>query len=383
MVRFFGMMGFFLAVLAALLTWFYHGFLKRARMAFFRSEFFPRDAASIAVIGGKPPRHKRLLGWLLSLLLALLSLNVMHISGIYLLHMAAIGALTHLLYLLFKSFLPAALRRIHFSGVIPVLAALLVLVFGFLNLHHVTPTRYTLYTDKPIRQGGVRAVVISDVHYGVSLDDDEMQQVCDEISALAPDAVLLLGDMVDNDTPAASVPVLFSMLGGIEAKEGVYFVFGNHDRPYTQAKSEFDKSAVLAAIQNAGITLLQDETALLGDDVLLIGREDASRSRMPIDALLPDDGSNRYRIVLDHQPADYENIGKTDADLVLSGHTHGGQLFPLVQLMSLFHINDHVYGYTEIDADTAAIVSSGLALWRIPVKTAAPAEYCIIDILPR
>ena len=372
----------FLAALFILLCFFFHGYIRRAHMAFFRPEFFPRGAASIAVIG-KSPLWQKLLWWLFSAALSLLSLNVFSMSGIFLLHLAAVGALMHLVYLLCKGFLPATLRRIHFSGVLPLLLAVLVMMLGYANLHHVTPTHYTLHTDKPLRESGVRLVAISDVHYGVSLSDDDLQRVCDEIGALSPDVVLLLGDLVDNDTPRDRIPTLFSLLGGIDAGDGVYFIFGNHDRPYTQIKSEFDGDTLLAAIREAGITVLQDDTALLGDDVLLIGREDASRPRMTAAALCEQADMTRYTFMLDHQPTDYAGVRGTGVDLLLSGHTHGGQLFPLGLFMKLFHINDHVYGYTDIDADTAAIVSSGLAGWRFPLKTDAPAEYLVIDILPR
>ena len=88
---------------------------------------------------------------------------------------------------------------------------------------------------------------------------------------------------------------------------------------------------------------------------------------------------NKYIIMLDHQPNDYDNEEKTGADLVLSGHTHGGQLFPLGLFGVLFGSNDKVYGL-EIRDKTTFIVNSGIADWEIKFKTATKSEYGVIDI---
>ena len=67
-------------------------------------------------------------------------------------------------------------------------------------------------------------------------------------------------------------------------------------------------------------------------------------------------------------------------DLLLSGHTPGGQLFPINYVQEWIPFNDGVYGRYDIDDDTVAIITSGFATWSYPSKTAAPAEYVIVDI---
>ena len=90
---------------------------------------------------------------------------------------------------------------------------------------------------------------------------------------------------------------------------------------------------------------------------------------------------SRYMIVIDHQPNDYDAEAAAGADLVLSGHTHGGQLIPITKVGEWIGANDATYGY-ERRGDTDFIVTSGISAWSILFKTGCKSEYVIIDILP-
>lgn len=83
--------------------------------------------------------------------------------------------------------------------------------------------------------------------------------------------------------------------------------------------------------------------------------------------------------MLDHQPNDYDDEAETNADLVLSGHTHGGHIFPIGPASLLVGANDQVYGKKRVNG-TDFIVTSGLSGWEVPFKTFAKSEYVIIDI---
>ena len=256
-------------------------------------------------------------------------------------------------------------------------------------MHTVVATHYTVQTEKAIREEGYRAVYLSDVHYGVSLDRKELQAVCDEITAQKPDFVILGGDIVDHETGKEKTREVFEILGSIESTYGTYFVFGNHDRPMRGMPSEFadqyGEEELIALIEACGIRVLQDEIAAVGEDceIALMGREDRSvPERDSVLGLTSSTFADAFRLMIDHQPCDYRKNGDHGTDLLLSGHTHGGQFFPLNYLMTFFG-NDAVYGRTDIDENTVAIVSSGLACWGYPFKTAAPAEYLVIDILPK
>ena len=89
--------------------------------------------------------------------------------------------------------------------------------------------------------------------------------------------------------------------------------------------------------------------------------------------------SDSYNIVLDHEPNDYDSEAAANADLVVSGHTHGGQLFPVTYVGEWFGINDATYGY-ERRKNTDFIVTSGISDWEILFKTGTKSEYVIINI---
>lgn len=90
---------------------------------------------------------------------------------------------------------------------------------------------------------------------------------------------------------------------------------------------------------------------------------------------------NKFSIVLDHQPQDYESQEAVGVDLVLSGHTHGGQLFPLMTIENHTSLtpDDKVYGY-EKRGNTNFIVTSGISDWAIKFKTGCKSEYLLLDI---
>ena len=84
-------------------------------------------------------------------------------------------------------------------------------------------------------------------------------------------------------------------------------------------------------------------------------------------------------IVLDHQPTDFEKQAESGVDLVLCGHTHGGQLFPITYAGEWFNINDRTYGHEKRN-NTDFIVTSGISDWELAFKTGTKSEYVIIDV---
>lgn len=137
-------------------------------------------------------------------------------------------------------------------------------------------------------------------------------------------------------------------------------------------------------MESNGIEVLEDEIVIL-ENINIIGRKDASfwgtnprLSTSELLAKIPDNKKDNYTILLDHQPLDLEQNASIGIDLQLSGHTHGGQLFPMGIVQSL--ISDTlIRGQRNID-DFTAITTSGMSGWRYPIKTGAPSEYVIIKI---
>ena len=174
----------------------------------------------------------------------------------------------------------------------------------------------------------------------------------------------------------------------LQAPYGVYFSFGNHDKGYyDNALRGYTGDDLIQELEKNGVTVLQDEYVPLGEDFYLVGRQDLSenltdtpRAAMgELMAQLPE--SDRYTIVLDHQPADFDAEAQAGAGLVLCGHTHGGQMIPINYLGQWLGVNDLRYGH-ERRQNTDFIVSSGISDWELLFKTGCHSEYVLIDLLP-
>jgi predicted MPP superfamily phosphohydrolase len=329
-----------------------------------------------------------------SLALTLCGMLLSWTSAVLLLHLAAFAGVVQLINFILKKSARqkyengfAVWKRLYGLLIIPLLLSVGMTVYGYVNLHTVQMTSYTVRTDKDVRATGYRVALIADVHFGVSLDEAALLEKCAEIAAQAPDLVVLCGDIVDHSTTREGMQSVFRALGAIESTYGVYYVYGNHDRPSRMMQGPFSAEELNAAIEESGITILQDECVQITDDLVLVGREDRSKGRgdtprASIEALLADVERTDFILTLDHQPNEYAENTAAGTDLLLSGHTHGGQLFPLDILQELVPFNDAVYGEYALGEDGTAIVTSGFGTWEIPIKTAAPAEYVIIDILP-
>ena len=275
-------------------------------------------------------------------------------------------------------------KKIYGSVIIPIVVTTVLMVYGYINMHNVVETDYTVYTHKEIREEGYRIALVADVHFGVSLDLDELKEKCQEINDKDVDIVILCGDIVDENTSKEDMKAVFKALSAIESTYGTFYVYGNHDRQLYRTDREYTEEELANTIKENGITILQDETYAINDEFVIAGREDNSykvvKERMALDELLENVDKTSFILTLDHQPKEYEENGQAGTDLLLSGHTHGGQIWPAQFLFEIAKFDDAVYGLTQIDDDTQAIVTSGFAGWGYPIKTAAPAEYVIIDI---
>lgn len=148
--------------------------------------------------------------------------------------------------------------------------------------------------------------------------------------------------------------------------------------------SGFTAEELERTIELNNITILQDDVVRINGDLVLIGREDAGMGRrnggrLSVEELLADVNSDAFLLMLDHQPNQYKENAEAGIDLILSGHTHAGQFFPLNWVYEVIKLDDAVYGHYEIEK-MQAIVTSGFADWNYPVKTAGPAEYIVVDI---
>lgn len=269
--------------------------------------------------------------------------------------------------------------RFNIEGCIAIVSTAIYLGIGWHLAHHVYRTEYSFETTKKLGQDSLRIVEIADLHAGTTLDCDDFAEQCRRISGEKPDVVIVSGDFVDDDSTREDMLSACRSLGSIDARYGVFFTLGNHDKGYYSSR-EFSLEDMYAEMEKNNVNVLVDKSVLVNDSFYIIGRADASDDkRLAMDALMKDVDKSRYIIVSDHQPNDYDSEADAGADLVLSGHTHGGHIFPAGQIGLIIGANDSLYG-TESRGDTNFVVTSGISGWAIPFKTGTRSEYVVIDI---
>lgn len=273
-------------------------------------------------------------------------------------------------------------RYLYRLSLIPLLCTALLLGYGYQNMTHPIRTSYTVTTEKDIPPAGYRVAILSDLHYGSILKADTLQAVCREISREQVDLVILCGDVVDERTERSQLRQVFSILGDIESRYGIYYVYGNHDRATYTDSPAFTPEELTGALTENGIRVLRDEAVDIGTGLTLIGREDRSvPGRLSVAQLADKADDSRFLLLADHQPQELEKKAQAGIDLQVSGHTHAGQIFPLGYISAFLGFNEMNYGLRSIDGMTA-IVTSGLAGWGFPIRTQAHSEYVIAEILP-
>jgi predicted MPP superfamily phosphohydrolase len=272
------------------------------------------------------------------------------------------------------------LLRLEGAAAVPALAAVATLV-GFVNARRRAPVRRV---DVPVAGlppalHGLTIAQITDLHVGAGIKRPYIERVVNAVNALEPDIVALTGDLVDGsvrDLQPHTEP-----LGRLAARHGVFFVTGNHE--YYSGVTEW-----VHEVRRLGIAVLLNEHVVVrhqGVPVVVAGITDyyggyfhASHRSDPAAAL---DGAPRdagFRLLLAHQPRSAFAAVPLGFDLQLSGHTHGGQIFPWKYLVRLqqpytagLHRLDRLWIYT----------SRGTGYWGPPKRLGAPSEITLVRLV--
>ena len=213
--------------------------------------------------------------------------------------------------------------------------------------------------------------VISDVHLGEFLKKEFLQGVVAQINSLNYDALLIVGDMFDLRSDE-----LGDILQPLEAiKKPIFFVTGNHE--YYRG----DASGLIAAMQKAGVRVLQNESVEF-EGLNLMGVHDLSGSRFgymqpDLSAALAQTDPDKPKILLAHQPKYVVDFVRDEVDLCICGHTHAGQIFPWTLLVLLSQ--KYLYGLYN-DGLKQIYVSSGVGFWGPPIRVFADAEIALLKL---
>lgn len=203
------------------------------------------------------------------------------------------------------------------------------MVIGHRNVRYPR-VMYQKYTVKRLVPEGaqpekrMRLVFFSDLHIGEAMTPDYIARAVKLIQDQQPDLILCGGDFIDHRAVYAYDPRVMASLRSLHAPLGVYYVLGNHE--YRD-----DLEANIRWISEVGGTLLRDSIAFPGNGPLtLIGRDDwVNGNRKPFEVIANEADPLRGPVVLmEHTPASIDSIGDSPVDLILCGHTHGGQIWP-------------------------------------------------------
>lgn len=227
---------------------------------------------------------------------------------------------------------------------------------------------------------GFRIVQISDMHLGNPSDEDDFRRIVAMTNDVRPDIVAITGDLLDG-RPRDVVPMLRPMRE-LKAKHGVYYVTGNHEYYHG------DVQAFIDGVADAGAIVLNDDFRIIEASehrlavcgVADIGapqfRDDHRSDPARAAAGVPDDA---FRLLLAHQPRSAIAAAAVGFDLMLAGHTHGGQFWPWTWIIGWFHPVAVGLGRVE---GMPVYVSRGTGTWGPPVRLGAPAELTEIVLRP-
>lgn len=223
---------------------------------------------------------------------------------------------------------------------------------------------------------------ITDVHVGPTIGADFIEELVGTINAMAPDAIVITGDLVDGSVD--ELGPLVAPLAKLRAKDGVFFVTGNHE--YYSGVDGW-----LAHLGTLGVRVLRNERLPLRDGASgggldLAGVDDHSAHQFgrghgtDLGKALDGRDMSRALVLLAHQPKTILKAAALAIDLQLSGHTHGGQIWPWGYAVRVDQ--PHVAGLHDHEG-AQIYVSKGTGYWGPPVRIGAPAEITRIELVSR
>lgn len=268
------------------------------------------------------------------------------------------------------AFVPAA-------GAAVLIVLALILVRGAYNAWSPIVRRYQIEINKRTKVDRLKIAIASDLHLGLIVGKKHLNRLVERVNELDPDLVILAGDIIDEEAQPFKQKQLDRIMRNMRARYGRYAVLGNHE--YYGGEVE----QIVEALREAGIEMLLDERVFVADSVWLVGRKDRTAEsalfggRKPLNELLEGLNNDDPIIVIDHQPTALREAEKLGVDLIISGHTHRGQLAPNHWITRrLFDLD---WGMKK-SGSFHAIVSSGFGTWGPPFRLGSRAELIELEI---
>jgi uncharacterized protein len=274
----------------------------------------------------------------------------------------------------------AALRT-HGAPAVPILAAVATIV-GFINARRRAGIRRVdvPIAGLPAALHGFSIAQISDLHVGATIKRDYLERIVNAVNGLDADMIAVTGDLADGSVRDLSRHT--EPLSRLTARHGAFFVTGNHEY-YSGAGAWVNevRRLGLAVLMNEHVVLRHDDASVVvaGVTDYSAGYFDPSQRSDPAAAMTGAPGDAGVRLLLAHQPRSAFAAAQAGFDLQLSGHTHGGQIFPwtfLVRLQQPFTAGLHRLGRLSV------YISRGTGYWGPPTRLGAPSEITYLRLVP-
>lgn len=244
----------------------------------------------------------------------------------------------------------------------------------------LTVTRYDIYDpDLPASWDGRVIAYFSDVHAGAAFAAGRLERAVRAMMAASPDLILFGGDLVDSETPLDDpdfTAAMISTLDQLAAPLGKFAVVGNHD---TRLRDELALAKKM--LRESGFSVLVNQSVTL-DGIWLGGLDDSYFGQPDVAGTFKRAASLPYRLLLMHEPDYMQDFPDARVNLILSGHSHNGQVTLLgLPIFKNYQGTVFPYGYyAPGPAGRQLIVSRGLGTVQVHARLFAPPEVVLITL---
>jgi predicted MPP superfamily phosphohydrolase len=231
----------------------------------------------------------------------------------------------------------------------------------------------------PAEDDGLVIAVMSDLHLGRFIDGQWLAGRVDQVKAMRPDLVILLGDLFEGDSQSERQDSMIAILSGLSCRYGVWAVTGNHE-------SHGGREAGVRFLEAAGIHVLANEWSEIHPGLAIGGvgdnghHEEPAAAVDPVKTVLAAKPSHAATLFLSHRPQMIDEAASAGVGLMLSGHTHGGQIWPFSYVVDA--MNPLLAGQYEING-MPVIVSRGAGTWGPRMRLWLPGEIVRITLRTR
>ena len=263
------------------------------------------------------------------------------------------------------------------SAVSVIIMAIIIHIFGYANAHGLNIREIRLSVPK--KAGSLkelRIAFVSDIHLGTIIKNARLERMVGAINGIKPDIIILGGDVFDEDLKPVLHYNMGEILKNLKARFGTYAISGNHE--YYGGIEE-----AVAYLENHGIQFLRDRVVKIKNSFYIAGADDHTKKQftgaapLPFKDLLNSVDMTLPVILTVHNPGRIKEAVESGADVMLSGHAHNGQLWPITLITNIIY--EVSYGYKKI-GNTHAYVSSGYGSWGPPVRIGTSTEIVLMRL---